>query len=125
MQLLDLCRLLAMEQQLMQIDSQEKQRQQLESQLQELDLEHEALNDALQKARGGNGPLKQEHSRVEAELRKLQSVHEQEDSAARQKVRGFCETKSYHVKSSTEVYSSCRWTISTDIWTSGNHCAAI
>lgn len=70
----------------MQIDSQAKQRLQLEAQIAELDTEHEALSAALKKLRGGNEPLKQEHARVEAELRSLQATHEKEDSAARQKV---------------------------------------
>lgn len=77
-----------MEQQLMQIDGQAKQRQQLEAQIGELDVEHEGLSGALKKLRGGNEPLRQEHARVEAELCSLHTTHEKEDTAARQKVWG-------------------------------------
>lgn len=82
----DRCRLLAIEQQLMQIDCQAKQRQQLEAQIADLDSEHGNLSSALKQLRGGNEPLKQEHVRVERELRSLDTAHEKEDSTARQKV---------------------------------------
>lgn len=71
----------------MQINSQMKQREQLEAQISELDKEHETLSSNLKNLRGGNEPLKQEYSRVEAELKRLHAAHEQEDSTARQKVR--------------------------------------
>ena len=73
----------------MQINSQVKQRQQLEAQISELDKEHDTLSSNLKTLRGGNEPLKQQHSRVQAELHSLRAAHEKQDSAARQKVRLF------------------------------------
>jgi septal ring factor EnvC (AmiA/AmiB activator) len=81
---------LAVEQQLMQIDSQDKQRRQLEVQIAELDSEHQAVSASLKQLRSSNDPLKQEHAHQEAELRSLHTAHEREDSAGRKKVRDFC-----------------------------------